>query len=100
MAYKECMQCGKNLPIVMFRPYGQGRKGVSRRCKDCESLNLRFKYLNKKDKLNEKEMNEMNAILDIYTALSNLGREVPISKTNKSRIQEYEKHIADRKSVV
>lgn len=101
MSYKECMQCGKNLPISMFRPYGQGRKGVFRRCKSCESLNYRYKYLNKKSKLSEKEQNEIDAILGIYTALSNLGREVPSIKVVKTnRIQEYEKHITEVKERV
>ena len=98
MTYKICRQCGKNLPVSMFRAYGQGRKGTHRRCKSCESLNLRFKYLKRKHTLSDKELKEVDSIIEIYKELKSFGYEVPTDSISVSdRLIEYKQHIEDIK---
>ena len=62
---KKCKQCGEVKPLAEFRKYYHST-GRYTKCKDCERINSREKYLNSKAKLSDKEQKELDAIHQIW----------------------------------
>lgn len=87
MSNRPCVQCGEVKSASQFRQYYGGRKGSYRRCKVCEKVNNRWKYLsNKSDsdkELTEAESTELSQIMQLYDLLERRGLEPPTASTSK-----------------
>jgi hypothetical protein len=72
---------------TQFRQYYGGRKGYYKRCKVCEKVNNRWKYLsNKSDsdkELTEAESNELSQIMQLFDLLERRGLEPPTAAANR-----------------
>lgn len=77
---KKCKQCGEVKPLAEFRKY-YNTNGYYTKCKDCERINSREKYLNSKAKLNDKEQSELDAIHQIWHYQRQQGLTPPRSRT-------------------
>jgi hypothetical protein len=67
MEAKQCKQCGEIRPISEFRRYYGGLNGTYTRCKSCEKINSRVKYLERKgDKATEADKAELDKLHQIY----------------------------------
>lgn len=67
MDAKQCRQCGEIRPISEFRRYYGGLNGTYTKCKQCEKLNSRVKYLERKgDKATEADKAELAKLHQVY----------------------------------
>lgn len=66
MSTKICKQCGTTKDIDNFRQYYNGGNSRYNVCKDCERINSRLKYLEKKSKPTDEEVEEINLIYLLY----------------------------------
>lgn len=79
MSYKKCKQCGRELPIQMYRPL-YNKYGTYNVCLDCESVNSRYKYLVKKEAngtIGSEEKTELSKIEQMYQNLKLAGLKPP-----------------------
>lgn len=80
-AFKTCRQCGELKPISSYRKYYGGRKGTYTICKQCERINSRAKYLERKlrnaDTYTQDESDELDKIYKLYEAQRLLGLQPP-----------------------
>lgn len=92
-----CAQCLEYKPISNFRKYYNGNGNYYKRCKACERINKRYKYLHSKIHANihtnnqaieAKELEEMTKMQTLYSVLTTKGAEIPslpgIENTNRS----------------
>ena len=78
MQTKTCKQCGELKPIDQFRKYYGGRQGHYTICKDCERINSRAKYLERKgDSITSTEDAELKKIYRLYDAQRACGLQPP-----------------------
>lgn len=85
MNAKTCKQCGELKPLSQYRRYYGNRKGYYTSCKQCESINSRYKYLKAKHASNGgvgysfslEELKEMTAIEELYKAQRLAGLSPP-----------------------
>ena len=78
MGTKRCKQCGEIKPLTQFRRYYGGRKGTYTMCKDCERINARKKYLDKKGACrSEQEDAELDKIVKLYEVQRAAGLKPP-----------------------
>ena len=77
MEAKTCKQCGQLKPHEQFRQYYGGRKGRYTICLQCEKINSRLKYLEKKSNLTEAEQTEVNKIRELYDVQRAAGLQPP-----------------------
>lgn len=77
MEAKTCKQCGQLKPHEQFRQYYGGRKGRYTVCLQCEKINSRLKYLEKKANLTEAEQIEVTKIHELYEAQRSVGLQPP-----------------------
>lgn len=73
---KKCKQCGEVKPLAEFRKYYHAN-GRYTKCKSCERINSREKYLSSKAKLNDKEQAELDTIHQIWVYQRNRGLTPP-----------------------
>lgn len=78
---KRCKQCGEYKPLDNYRSYYTSN-GRYTKCKDCERINSREKYLNSKAKLNDKELDELNKIHMLWDMQRGEGLTPPRSRNN------------------
>lgn len=78
---KKCKQCGAIKPQDQYRPYYGGRTGSYNTCKDCERINSRVKYLNRKANWTPEEKNELTLIYDLWEAQRRLGLKPPTGRS-------------------
>lgn len=75
---KQCKQCGSILPISSFRSYYGGRAGTYTKCKTCEKINSREKYLRKKgEACSAQELEELEKIRALYELQASRGFSPP-----------------------
>lgn len=75
---KQCKQCGNILPIGSFRKYYGGRSGTYTKCKTCEKINSREKYLRKKGPAcTQPEVEELEKIHALYDIQASRGFSPP-----------------------
>jgi hypothetical protein len=79
--FKVCRQCGELKPISNYRKYYGGRKGTYTICKQCERINSRAKYLERKETVNAAEIAELSKIHALYEAQRALGLQPPRTET-------------------
>ena len=77
MDTKACRQCGEVKPIEQFRKYYGGRQGTYTLCMQCERINSRAKYLEKKANKSRAEENELSKIYLLYDAQRACGLRPP-----------------------
>lgn len=77
MEAKTCKQCGQLKPHEQFRQYYGGRKGRYTICLQCEKINSRLKYLEKKQNLTEAEQLEVEKIRKLYDVQRAAGLQPP-----------------------
>lgn len=77
MEAKTCKQCGQLKPLEQYRQYYGGRKGRYTICLQCEKINSRLKYLERKPNLTEAEQTEVNKIYQLYDAQRAAGLQPP-----------------------
>ncbi len=92
MQMRRCKQCGEVKAMSEYRQYygtnKSGRpKGHYRTCKSCESINTRYKYLNKKEELSNGELEELQAINELYDMLREEGLTPPENKQLESSVK-------------
>lgn len=66
MKLKTCKQCGVTKTDDSYRKYYAGRKGSYRTCLECEKINMRYKYLQRKTKPSEAEIEEIELTEQVY----------------------------------
>lgn len=67
METKKCRQCGEIKPIEHFRKYYGGSTSSYTLCKDCEKINSRVKYLERKgDRATEYDKAELAKLYQLY----------------------------------
>lgn len=76
---KICKQCGQKKELSEYRNYYNGRTGQYSRCKECEKINSRCKYLRKKER-SANEQIELDSIEELYELQVKLGFSPPNSK--------------------
>ena len=81
MMLKKCKQCGEFKPLAAFRKYYHSN-GRYTKCKDCECINSREKYLNSKAKLNEKEQEQLDKIHQLWDMQRSQGLTPPRSRSS------------------
>ena len=75
---KQCKQCGNILPIGSFRKYYGGRSGTYTKCKTCEKINSREKYLRKKGAAcSQQETEELAKVHALYELQADRGFSPP-----------------------
>ena len=75
---KQCKQCGSILPISSFRKYYGGRTGTYTKCKTCEKINSREKYLRRKgEACSQQEADELAKIHALYELQADRGFSPP-----------------------
>ena len=75
---KQCKQCGSILPLSSFRKYYGGRDGTYTKCKTCEKINSREKYLRKKGSACKNyELDELEKIHSLYALQESRGFSPP-----------------------
>lgn len=83
---KQCKQCGNILPVSSFRNYYGGRTGTYTKCKTCEKINSREKYLRKKGSAcNDYELEELDKIHALYELQASRGFSPP-RVSNQARV--------------
>lgn len=88
---KRCKQCGEIKSETLYREYyGRGENKGTRTgkryktCIPCESVNNRYKYLNKKDNKTADQIREVEMIEELYEAQRSLGLRPPASATKNT----------------
>lgn len=76
---KKCQQCGEIKPFSSYRKYYRS-SGYYTKCKDCERINSREKYLRGKAKLNDDEQSELDKIYKLWDAQRSKGLRPPRSR--------------------
>lgn len=71
--------------MSQFRNYYNGRKGTYTICKDCERINSRAKYLERKER-SEAEQAELEKIYKLYDAQRRCGLQPPNHNDSMRRI--------------
>lgn len=85
METKQCRQCGDIKPLTQFRPYYNGSGGTYKICKDCEKLNSRVKYLERKgDKATEADKKDLALLYQIYELQRACGLKPPQRRRDAS----------------
>lgn len=81
---RKCKQCGHVKSLELFRQYygrgaNKGKRSQSRyrTCKQCESINTKYKYLCKKPELTEEESTMRDKIEQLYEVQRSLGYKPP-----------------------
>lgn len=89
---KKCKQCGEVKSETLFREYygrgankGQRTGGRFKTCKDCESMNSRYKYLNKKESRTDVEQAELDTYEKMYKMQRSLGLRPPATQAPKDK---------------
>ena len=78
MNIKICRFCGEEKSIDNYRHYYDGRKGTYTYCKDCERIETRRKYLQKRgNKCTPEQIKELEDIRALYNARVAKGLSVP-----------------------
>ena len=103
MDVKTCKQCGEIKPLTQFRKYYGGRKGTYTRCKQCERINSREKYLTAKgDTRDNDEDIELSKIHRLYDYQRSMGLQPPTKHENRKALSydlddmlDKYKHMAD-----
>jgi hypothetical protein len=73
---KTCKQCGLTKDEQEFRA-NYNRPGTFNVCLQCERINSRYKYLKRKDKLSQRESDELQKIEELYTRQRSMGLRPP-----------------------
>lgn len=63
---KACRQCGEVKQDNMYRQYYNGSESRNLTCMQCEKINSRRKYLERKEALHKREANELQLIYQLY----------------------------------
>lgn len=77
METKVCSVCGREQRVSMFRAYAHNANKLWPYCKECESIEIRRKYLQKKgENISEAEYAELQKINELYKRHAEAGRRV------------------------
>ena len=77
METKICSVCGRELSVDMFRVYAHNPNKVWPYCKECESIEIRRKYLQRKGEMrSDAEQQELDKINELYKRHAEAGRRV------------------------
>lgn len=77
VATKRCKQCGSTKSLDNFRQYYNGGNSHYNVCLECESINSRLKYLEKKSNLSVDETAEVDMIYQLYEVQRSRGLKPP-----------------------
>lgn len=95
----KCKQCGEIKATTNFRRYyGEGDRGHYKTCASCETVNNRYKYLNKKVERTEKDEAELADINVLFDLLRNEGLRPPSTKQANSVMDHVQAMINSRKN--
>jgi hypothetical protein len=83
---KRCKQCGVPQLPTNFRPYPH-RKGRYTICRNCERINARARYLERKTSLTEEEREDLTKIYNLWDKQTELGFG-PASRRRKETVMD------------
>lgn len=93
---QKCKQCGDVKSLTLFRNYYGKVNGTYKFCKDCEKLNQRLKYLNRKQDKSEAEMMEKRQIEELHDLQRSIGLEPPRRRAEGETEKSFTQSLIER----